>query len=86
MTAGPKQIASDAMQLSREERAELAERLWLSLEPSAAVDEAWSLEIERRIKEIDSGVIRPVDHEDVIADLRSRYPRCHTSSVMLTGQ
>lgn len=75
MTADAKRIADDAMQLSREERAELAERLWLSLDPPSGIDDAWKVEIERRIKEIDAGIVRPLEHEDVVADLRSRYGR-----------
>ncbi|MET0661421.1 MAG: addiction module protein [Steroidobacteraceae bacterium] len=61
------------MQLSRDERAALADKLWLSLEPQTVVDEAWSAEIERRIREIDSGAVSPLAHEDVVAELRARY-------------
>src|SRR5260221_9658659 len=34
-------IEAEAMKLSIEERADLADRLWASLEPQAAVDAAW---------------------------------------------
>lgn len=71
MPTDAKQIERDAMELSRDERAALADKLWLSLEPQSAIDEAWSAEIQRRIREIDSGAVCPLTHEDVVAELRA---------------
>ena len=73
MASIAQKIEQEALKLSQEERAALAERLWLSLEPDPAIDKAWALEIERRIKEIDSGAVEPPAHEDVVAELRARY-------------
>ncbi len=61
------------MKLAPQERADLADKLWLSLESQEAVNEAWSKEIERRIRELESGSINAVSHEDVVAELHSRY-------------
>jgi len=63
------------MKLSREERAQLADKLWLSLENQNTVGSAWALEIERRLREIDDGTLKTVTHEDVVAEVRARYCR-----------
>ena len=75
MSADAKQLELEAMKLSREERAQLADKLWLSLEDQGAVNSAWVLEIERRLREIDDGAVRTVTHEDVVAEMRARYSR-----------
>lgn len=69
------QLKTQIGELSSPERAELAYFLIASLEPEEdGVDEAWRVEIDRRIAEIQSGqaVGRPV--EEVIRDLREQYP------------
>jgi putative addiction module component (TIGR02574 family) len=68
-----KQVESEAMKLSRDDRAELADKLWLSLEVQNAVDSAWAIEIEQRLREVDEGAVTPLTHEDVIAEMRARY-------------
>jgi putative addiction module component (TIGR02574 family) len=73
MSSTSKRVENDAMQLSPEERAELADKLWLSLEPAGDVGAAWTREIERRIRELESGEVEPIAHKDVIAELRARY-------------
>jgi putative addiction module component (TIGR02574 family) len=75
MSIDMNQLERDVMKLSPEQRAALADKLWLSLEPQSVVDQAWAAEIERRIKDIDSGRVEPLAHEDVVAELRSRYGR-----------
>lgn len=75
MATNAKQLESEAMNLSREERAELADKLWLSLEDQNEVDSAWAWEIERRIREVDEGKVETLPHEDVVAEMRARYCR-----------
>jgi len=61
--------------LSPGERAELAHFLLLSLEPQdEGIEAAWDAEASRRVEEIRSGNAtgRPVD--DLLAELRERYP------------
>ena len=54
----PQEIVEDqAMKLSPEERADLADKLWMSVHSREEVDAAWSAEIERRIEQIDSGAV-----------------------------
>ena len=66
------QIAAEAMRLSAEERADLADKLWLSVDTPEEVAAAWDAEIERRIAQIDSGEVETIPHEEVIARLRTK--------------
>lgn len=75
MTEAVEQLKSQASTLSAAERADLAYFLLSSLEPEEdGVEEAWREEIARRVAEIRSGqaVGRPVD--EMLAELRERYP------------
>jgi putative addiction module component (TIGR02574 family) len=73
MSAKAKDIEIEALKLSAAERADLADKLWLSLETQSEVDAAWEKEIGNRIREIDSGAVETIPHEDVVAELRARY-------------
>lgn len=76
MTEAVEQLKSQVSTLSAAERAELAYFLLASLEPEEeGAEEAWRKEIARRITEIRSGqaIGRPI--EEVLAELRERYPR-----------
>jgi putative addiction module component (TIGR02574 family) len=73
MSANAKQLETEAMKLSPEERAQLADKLWLSLEEQSNVDAAWSKEIEHRIRQLEDGTVMTVAHQDVIAEMRARY-------------
>jgi putative addiction module component (TIGR02574 family) len=68
-------LEAEAMKLSPEERAELADRLWLSAQSAEDVEAAWSAEIQRRISEVDSGaaVCRP--WHEVMAELKTLAER-----------
>lgn len=69
------EVASQALKLSLEERAELAERLLLSLdEPSESdIERLWLEEAERRLKEFREGKVKGIAAEEVfrraIADI-----------------
>jgi putative addiction module component (TIGR02574 family) len=67
------QISVEAMRLSAELRADLAEKLWLSVETPEAVAAAWDAEIARRIQQLDSGEVETIPHEAVIAGLRAKH-------------
>ncbi len=64
----------EASELSENERAELAGLLLESLEsePEADVEAAWAEEIERRIREIDSGKAKTIPWERVRAQMHAR--------------
>ena len=61
------QIETDALHLSEEERAELAQKLLLSLDCPSEVEIAddWLAEAQRRAKELDDGVVLPIPAEEV---------------------
>ena len=68
------ELKKRAAQLSEKERAELALSLIASLDGPAdpEVEEAWRLEIERRMAEIDRGEVRLIPGDEVFARLRRR--------------
>ncbi len=75
MTEAVEQLKSQASTLSAPERADLAYFLLSSLEPEEdGAEEAWRAEIARRVAEIRGGsaVGRPAD--EVLAELRERFP------------
>lgn len=64
----------EASRLSEADRAELAGRILQSLcgEPEEGVEAAWAEEIERRVRQIDSGEVQTIPWEDVRAKLHAR--------------
>jgi putative addiction module component (TIGR02574 family) len=75
MTEAVEQLKSQASALSVPERADLAHFLLTSLEPEEdGVDEAWRAEIDRRVVEIRSGSAVGRSADEVLAELRERYP------------
>jgi putative addiction module component (TIGR02574 family) len=75
MTEAVQLMKTQAQSLSTAEKADLAYFLLSSLEPEdEGLEEAWRAEIGRRVAEIRSGTAigRPVD--EVISELRERYP------------
>lgn len=76
MTRELAELFEEASQLPEAERAELAGLLIESLEgePDAGVEAAWAEEIERRVRQIDSGEVKTIPWEEVRAKL---YARLH---------
>lgn len=68
------ELKHKAAQLSESERAELALPLIESLDSKidTGVDEAWRVEIERRISEIDEGKVQLISGDEVFARLRRK--------------
>jgi len=58
-------IEEEALSLSGEERARLAEKLWESLGDGEPLNEAWMAEIGRRREEVREGRVKPVPGADV---------------------
>jgi putative addiction module component (TIGR02574 family) len=63
MTEHATQLFAQAMQLSENERGDLAARLLESLDPAidADAESAWSVEIEKRVQELREGKVKPLD-------------------------
>jgi putative addiction module component (TIGR02574 family) len=64
-------VEAQALKLSAEERVRLADRLIASLFDDSDVEEAWAVEVERRIQEIESGRAQLVPAADAIARARA---------------
>jgi len=62
-----KQLESEALHLSETERAELAQKLILSLDAAKEqdLDEEWLLEAQNRAKELDEGSVQPIPADEV---------------------
>jgi len=69
------EVREQAMNLSYEERALLAEQLWDSgrTAEEREIEQAWVAEAERRIAETDAGIGELIPGDDVIRELRSKY-------------
>ena len=64
-------IEAEALKLSDEERAHLADRLLASLSEDAEIEEAWAIEVERRVAEIENGRVQLVPVSEAIARARA---------------
>jgi putative addiction module component (TIGR02574 family) len=77
MAANLKEIESQALQLSPEERGELIHRLIISLEGEPedspeAIAKAWDEEIARRVADMEAGRTQWIPADEVMARLRAR--------------
>ena len=64
-------LEAEALKLSPEERAHLANRLVASLTRDPEIDEPWAAEVERRIAEIESGRVTVAPAPEAIARARA---------------
>ena len=64
-------VEAQALMLSPEERAQLADRLITSLFDDQEIESAWATEVERRIEEIESGRAKLIPAADSIARARA---------------
>ena len=67
-------LLKEALKLPPEARAALAASLLDSLdqEVDENAEEAWQLEIERRLKELDSGTVKPISWSEARRRITSR--------------
>ena len=70
MTNAFASIEAAALLLSPEERVAIADRLLASLSVDSDADEAWQVEINRRIAEVEAGRMTVAPIEDAIARAR----------------
>jgi putative addiction module component (TIGR02574 family) len=78
MKATLEQVAEEALSLSSPDRAVLTRILIQALdaEPAqdpAEVEQAWQVEVEKRVDEILSGRVKTIPAEEVFAKLRAKY-------------
>ena len=71
------EIMSAALALPPKEREMLAEQLMetLDAEEQERIEGLWAEEAERRDKEIEDGIVKPIPGEEVMNRMRSRYKR-----------
>ena len=75
MSVGIEHWKSQLVDLTPDERAELAHVLLSTLEPDdAEVEAAWDAEASGRVEEIRSGTTIGTPAEDFLNELRERYP------------
>jgi putative addiction module component (TIGR02574 family) len=69
------EVVNSALVLTKEQRAELAHKLIVSLdkESEAEVQCAWYIEIEKRIAEIKSGKASGRPAEQIFDEIRAKY-------------
>jgi putative addiction module component (TIGR02574 family) len=67
-----KELYAETRQLPREQAAELIDLLLIDTfsEPDPAVEEAWGREIDRRLAEIESGEVKGIPGDEVMAEMR----------------
>lgn len=70
MSSQLEMLEAQALKLSPEERAQLADRLIASLFQGNEIDDAWAVEVERRVKEIEGGRAQLIPAADAIARAR----------------
>jgi putative addiction module component (TIGR02574 family) len=66
-----KALAAEALKLAADEREAFVQLLVASLNQDANVDEAWAIEVERRIAEIESGKVSVQPMADALAQVRN---------------
>jgi putative addiction module component (TIGR02574 family) len=72
MSSQLEEVEAEALKLTPEERAHLADRLLASLSEDAELEEDWAIEVERRVADIEGGRAHLVPAADAIA--RARAP------------
>lgn len=72
MTDKSKDVLEEALKLTVNERAEVAEKLIASLDevPDTDVEQAWQEEIQRRLQQVERGEVKTIPWEEVQRRLR----------------
>ena len=72
MTQKSQVVLEEALKLSPNERAEVAEQLIASLEeaPDTDVEQAWQEEVQRRLQQVERGEVKTIPWEEVQRRLR----------------
>jgi putative addiction module component (TIGR02574 family) len=67
----PKEIVEAALKLAPEQREEIINDLWASLE--ADLGDEWEEEIQRRVQDVDAGRVKTIPAEEVFSRLDQRF-------------
>jgi putative addiction module component (TIGR02574 family) len=63
-------LITQALSLPPEQRYQLAQRLWVSVEPQFDEDEELFAEIARRDAEMESGIVKPIPYDQAMREIR----------------
>ena len=72
MSPNAQRLLEQALQLTPDEQDWLAECLLIKDERAADVESAWGDEIKRRLDEIDSGAVKMIPGDEVLARMDAR--------------
>jgi len=74
MSGKSKSVLDAALALSADDRAEIAERLMLSLDEQRQqeIEDAWTAEIQRRMDEVDRGEVAMIPADEAMRRIRER--------------
>ena len=70
MNAAFKTLVAEALKLDTRERMEFVQLLQASLSKDAGLDEAWTIEIEQRIADIENGIEHTIPIAEALAQVR----------------
>lgn len=65
-------LEAEALKLPPSDRSHLVERLLVSLDADAELEEEWAREADRRVAELDSGAVEAVPGDQAMSRLRAR--------------
>lgn len=68
------ELETEALKLSLDERIHLADKLWISADPTpeAEIEQLWVAEAERRLEELRTGKVKAIPGDVVMARARAR--------------
>ncbi|MGH7572647.1 MAG: addiction module protein [Gemmatimonadota bacterium] len=72
MFSAAEELEAAALSLPVSERARLAERLIASLDEETEIEQAWALEVRRRLESYRAGEIDSIPADEVINEARNR--------------
>ncbi|OIP44497.1 MAG: addiction module antitoxin RelB [Deltaproteobacteria bacterium CG23_combo_of_CG06-09_8_20_14_all_60_8] len=64
-------LEAEALKLAAAERTRLVEQLLVSLDEDSEIENAWAVEIEKRIEAADNGTVQLLPVADVLAQARA---------------
>ena len=65
-------LEAEALTLTPGERAAFAQMLLASLDEDTEIEDAWAIEVERRIAEVEAGSVQVIPIEDALAQARAK--------------
>ena len=65
-------LQAEALTLTPGERAAFAQLLLASLDEDTEIEDAWAIEVERRIAEVEAGAVQVIPIEDALAQARAK--------------